>query len=115
LKGSYEVETVYEWVEGKIPSGAENTGSKTNSTFPDLSGTWYDYTSYTGNSGAVSTIRQTGDKLTFINEFNNQSAGHFIDKNTVIATGWGGLKATLSGNNSIITFTNGSVWQRKRR
>jgi hypothetical protein len=83
---------------------------------PDLSGTWYDYTEWSGNAGLVSKISQQGDKLVFTNSINQQSEGNFIDNSTVIATGWeGGLKATLEDGGRKIVWKNGSVWQRSKR
>jgi len=80
---------------------------------PDLSGVWYDYSSVSGYSGAISKITQSGDRLVFLNSFNNQSDGNFINNTTVIATGWeGGLKAALEDGGRRIAWTNGSVWQR---
>jgi hypothetical protein len=64
----------------------------------------------------LSHIRQNGDKLTFINTFNQQSEGNFLDNANIIATNWeGGLKATLEDNGQKIVWKNGSVWQRTRR
>lgn len=86
------------------------------SGYPDLSGTWYDYSASTGNAGLVSTIRQNGQSLVFVNSYNNQSEGRFLDGTTIIATGWeGGLRARLEDNNRRIVWANGSVWQRTRR
>lgn len=85
-------------------------------TRPDLSGTWYDYSASTGNAGLASSILQDGDKLTFVNSFNNRSDGRFIDAATVIANAWeGGLRARLEDNNRRIVWANGSVWQRDKR
>jgi len=83
---------------------------------PDLGGIWYDYTPKTGNKGKDSKIYQSGDKLTFVNEFGGRSEGHFVDAQTVIATGWeGGLRGSLQNGNKRIVFMNGSVWERSKR
>lgn len=99
-----------------LSKGACPTSEPNQMYYPDLSGTWYDYSASTGNAGQVSTIRQNGQSLIFINSFNNQSEGRFIDANNIIAIGWeGGLRARLEDNNRRIVWANGSVWQRSRR
>ncbi len=83
---------------------------------PILDGVWYDYSAVSGYSGAISYIKQNGDKLVFKNSFEYTSDGYFLDNSTVIATAWeGGLKATLEDNGRKIVWTNGSVWQRSKR
>jgi hypothetical protein len=83
---------------------------------PDLSGTWYDYSANSGNSGAVSKITQQGDKLIFTNSFNSTVEGYFLDNTNIIATGWeGGLKAKIENDGRRIVWANGSVWQRTKR
>lgn len=99
-----------------LTRGACATSGGVVSGYPDLSGTWYDYSASTGNAGLVSTIRQQGEQLTFINSYNNQSAGRFLDMSTIVATGWeGGLRARLEDNNRRMVWANGSVWERSRR
>jgi hypothetical protein len=94
----------------------QTTVTTSPSNRPDLSGTWYDYSAVSGNSGAVSKITQQVDKLVFINSFNDQADGYFIDNTTVIATKWqGGLKATLEDGGRRIVWKNGSVWERSLR
>ena len=83
---------------------------------PNLTGIWYDYSAWSGNSGLVCKITQSGEKLVFTNADNNQSEGNFLDNSTIIATGWqGGLKATLEDKGRRIIWKNGSVWQRSKR
>lgn len=83
---------------------------------PDLSGVWYGYDPRTGNKGNPQQISQSGDKLTFLNEFNQSSDGRFIDQKTIIATDWeGGLQGSLADGNQRIVFSNGSVWQKVDR
>ena len=102
------------WKNGSV--WERNLRSVPSSSRPDLAGVWYDYSSVSGNSGAVSNITQTGDKLVFLNSFNNQSEGYFQDNSTIIATGWeGGLQATLEDGGRRIVWKNGSVWQRSKR
>ena len=102
---------------GSVWTRGACSGNITNQTsHPDLSGTWYDYSAPTGNAGLLSKITQSGDKLVFLNYNNNQSDGNFLNSTTVIATGWeGGLKATIEDGGRRIVWTNGSVWQRSKR
>ncbi len=101
------------WTNGSV---WQRDKRATPNSRPDLSGIWYDYSERTGNSGGVSKVLQNGDKLTFINEFNAQSEGYFIDNSTVLATGWeGGLKARLEDNARRMVWVNGSVWQRNKK
>jgi hypothetical protein len=82
----------------------------------DLSGTWYDYTSRTGNKGQISEINQNGNRLTFINHVGSSSKGRFLNDMLVIAEDWeGGLKGTISDGGKRIEWGNGSVWQRSKR
>jgi hypothetical protein len=91
-------------------------GNSNYITPPDLSGIWYHYSESMGSAGAVSKIFQNGDKLTFVNEFNSQSEGYFINSTTVKATSWAnGLEATLEDNGRRIVWKNGSVWLRSKR
>jgi hypothetical protein len=83
---------------------------------PNLTGIWYDYSAWSGNSGLICKITQSGEKLVFTNPSNDQSEGNFLDNSTIIATGWqGGLKATLEDEGRRINWKNGSVWQRSKR
>jgi hypothetical protein len=91
-------------------------GSTPPATRPDLSGTWYDYSPWSGNAGLVSTILQQGNKLVFINVNDQRSDGYFKENNKVIATDWeGGLEATIEDGGNRIVWKNGSVWQRTKR
>jgi hypothetical protein len=100
------------WTRGACQSPLINPPTN----LPDLSGIWYDYSAISGNSGALSKITQSGGKLVFINSFNNQSEGSFLDNLTIVATGWeGGLQAKLEDGARRIVWKNGSVWQRTKR
>ena len=102
------------WKNGSV--WERSLRSNPPSSKPDLSGVWYDYSAVSGYSGAVSKITQNGDKLVFLNSFNNQSTGYFLDNTSIIASDWeGGLKAALEDGARKIVWKNGSVWQRTKR
>lgn len=66
-----------------------------------------------GGTGRIARIEQNGDRLTFINEAGNRSAGQFLSSTTVVALGWGGLRATLSADRRQLRWANGTIWQRR--
>lgn len=79
-------------------------------SYPELSGTWYMGGPY--NVGKSCQISQDGTALTFTNENGNMAIGHFVDSETVLATGWNGLRGTLSNDNKRINWANGTWWTR---
>lgn len=58
-------------------------------------------------------IKQNGNKLMFINEHKDQSAGYLENANVLVATDWGNLKGTISGDQNRINWANGSWWHRR--
>ena len=66
-----------------------------------------------GGKGRIARIEQSGERLTFINEAGNRSAGQFLSSTTVVASGWGNLRATLSADRMQLRWSNGTVWQRR--
>jgi hypothetical protein len=82
----------------------------TRYSYPDLSGTWY--MGGPINVGQSCKISQEGSTLTFTNENGSPSPGNFVDSKTVEATGWNGLRGTLSSENKRIDWANGSWWTR---
>jgi hypothetical protein len=61
-------------------------------------------------------INQSGNNLTFINEFGNASPGYLADVNHVVATGWGNLVGTLvpTFEGFRINWANGTAWDMVR-
>jgi hypothetical protein len=86
--------------------GSQVAGNITPASTIDLSGKWY-------INGQPCSILQFGDKLTFINERGERSPGYLMSNGQVVATGWGNLVGTLSHNNTRITWSNGSTWDRQ--
>jgi len=85
--------------------GSRVAGNNNVAATVDLSGTWY-------INGQKCSITQFGDKLTFINEQGQRSAGYLMTNGQVKATDWN-LVGTLSKNNTIITWANGAIWNRQ--
>ncbi len=86
----------------------DDTQTFTLNVMPDISGTW------NFNGQAVSIV-QTGASLTFTNEHARTSAGGFTSftaPDSIIATDWGNMTATLSHDNTEIDWSNGSKWTR---
>ncbi len=74
---------------------------------PNLSGNWY----RTNDPCKRTLITQSGNTLTFTNEFGNSSKGSFLDATTVVATDWeGGLRGRISSDGSRIDWANGASW-----
>ena len=74
---------------------------------PDLSGTWYAF----GDRSKPCSISQSGNVLTFTDEFGRRSAGSFLDATSIVATDWeGGLRATIDGNR--LVWPRGGYWTR---
>jgi len=82
----------------------------TRYSYPDLSGTWY--MGGPINVGQPCKISQEGSTLKFTNENGSPAAGNFVDSKTVEATGWNGLRGTLSADYKRIDWANGSWWTR---
>jgi hypothetical protein len=61
-------------------------------------------------NGLSTRVEQSHDVLTFINEHGSRANGRFLSDTRVEATGWGGLKGTLS--NGDIRWDNGGVWSK---
>ena len=72
---------------------------------PNLAGTW-------NINGSPTRIQQTGSSLVFTNQYNQTSAGYFINPSQVLATSWGNLVGTLSGNSGqyTIQWSDGTAW-----
>ncbi len=75
------------------------------SSVPNLAGTW-------AINGLPTLVQQSGSELTFTNESDNASAGNFTSSAQVVATNWGNLVGTISGNPGAytISWANGTVW-----
>ena len=66
-----------------------------------------------GDRNKVASIKQSGNSLTFTNEFGNSSRGSFENSNTVVAIDWqGGLRGTVSSDGTRINWANNTSWQR---
>jgi hypothetical protein len=65
---------------------------------------------WTTSNDRVAGIAQLGTDLTFTGGSGSTSAGHFVSATEVIATDWGNLAGTLSGDGLAIHWANGSVW-----
>ena len=82
------------------------------STYPNLAGAWE--IAYQGTWRPTS-VAQSGETLSFTNEFGDTSPGHFISKTRVKATKWeGGLGATVSGDGKTINWDNRTTWRRRQ-
>jgi hypothetical protein len=64
-------------------------------------------TNWVAGPGTALTT-QIGSFVIFTNRFGNISTGFFTSNNTVVATGWGNLVGTISGNQ--LQWSNGSTW-----
>jgi hypothetical protein len=60
--------------------------------------------------GSATRVVQDGSSLTFVNEHGGSSVGHFLSSTQVVATGWGNLVGTISGDD--IVWANGAIWTR---
>ena len=66
-----------------------------------------------GDRNKTTSISQSGNSLTFTNEFGNSSRGRFENSNTVVAIDWqGGLRGTISSDGNRISWGNGTSWTR---
>lgn len=65
-----------------------------------------------GGAGKEARIEQNGNVLTFINEGGNRSSGYF-EAQTVVASEWGNLRATIQNNGRELHWSNGTIWQRQ--
>jgi hypothetical protein len=66
-----------------------------------------------GGVNKIARIIQNDLQLTFINEGNQPSNGHFKNSNEVIADGWGNLTGVLRHKGTEIHWGNTSIWIRK--
>jgi hypothetical protein len=76
----------------------------------DISGAWV--VGGGDKAGFLCKIEQSNGQLTFIDEVGRQSAGGFVDANTVEATGWNRLRGRISADGARIDWSNGSWWVR---
>ncbi len=65
------------------------------------------------NVGMPCSISQDGTSLEFTNEKGDTVAGDFVNGETIEATGWNGLRGTLSADYKRISWANGSWWVRQ--
>ncbi|HEY2554276.1 MAG TPA: hypothetical protein VGI15_03420 [Candidatus Cybelea sp.] len=88
-------------------------------TLPDISGTWYAQ----GNASKRCHIEQIGLNVSFTNEIGSHAQGKFTDPSTLSASwpDWHnsagvGPRTTyaghISGNISVIHWSNGTYWTR---
>lgn len=89
------------------------------SSLPNLAGSWICREGCQGVLGRdegidFADIAQEGRRLRFKNEGGGTSEGHFVQGSDtqVVATDWGGLRATVSGDGRAIRWDNGTVWVR---
>lgn len=76
---------------------------------PNLSGNWY----RTNDPCKRTSITQSGNALTFTNEFGNSSKGRFLDATTVVATDWeSSLCGKIRSDGKRIDWTNGASWSK---
>jgi hypothetical protein len=83
-------------------------------SFPNLAGNWICTKNCpAGGEGKTARIAQEGSRLHFTNEGGSTSEGQFIDRDTVTATQWGNLRATIRDGGRVIDWSNGTEWARR--
>ncbi len=76
---------------------------------PNLAGTWY----REGDTNKPTSVIQSGNSLTLVNEFGSRSRGHFLSSDVVVADDWqGGLSGKITNNGKRIDWANHTSWQR---
>lgn len=79
---------------------------------PNLRGTWYCKGPCQVPDGST-YIDQNSPYVTLYNEVGEISQGRFSSNNTIVAYDWGNLAGTLSADNQVIQWANGTRWARK--